>query len=179
MTTKIPQHHSRTFGYWLILMQLTVCLIGCAQGSRNQTARKEPNRLDPHAEANPFQVTVKSDGKEVKDSNASLIHRVTLSPTELATVGRLTKPESGTIRLKRESDNRGGTIGLRIQLASPEQAKLLGLQNNDIVTAVGKTGATKLRSLEPLVQGLQAKKSETLTLIRGGKPHKILYYLGS
>ncbi|MCB0324678.1 MAG: hypothetical protein KDD69_13945, partial [Bdellovibrionales bacterium] len=55
----------------------------------------------------------------------------------------------------------------------------IGLQENDVLTAVGIRLVKRNQDLQALFADLQRDKQATLTLERNGQPHKILYYLGS
>jgi hypothetical protein len=127
-----------------------------------------------------FKVSVYSGGKEVKDFNTQLIHRVDISPEQLKRVfgaddRQLRLPFTGT----GEKDRFGKIAGVRVgRFQSPEGGpQAFGLKNQDLITAIGVQRATSIDDFRRLGKELSTTKSSSITLEREGRPHKILYSL--
>ncbi len=123
-----------------------------------------------------YQVSVYSDGKEVKDFKTALVQRLILSPQAIAALSRNQRPLP--VAGKQERDNRGQTSGVRISAGdNPRGLAMFGFRERDLLTAVGARRAESIDDLRSIVSVLTREKVASVTLERNGKPHKILYYL--
>ena len=128
---------------------------------------------------NKFHVSVNTNGRELKNFEEPLVHRIILSQVELELLkatpqNKLQLPFQGA----KEFDNNGKISGLRVvQLDPLSKLPTLGLQNDDIVTAVGLKLVSETSDLIELITSLQNTKQGSITILRAGIPHKILYYL--
>lgn len=152
----------------LILLLSSVISSGCSNSA--STPKWEVQR------GRSYDVSVYSDGKEVKDFNKELIHRVELPARVVASLSQ--QGSRLPIDGRTERDGRGNVTGIRVitskQGASPA---VLGLRDKDLITAIGARRVRQTEDLRTLFTSLAKDKSTTLTLEREGRPHKILYYL--
>lgn len=126
-----------------------------------------------------FEVSVKADGKAVSNHEQKLVHRVELAQKDLDQV-MSTWPERLNIPFSSEAekDVRGDVVGLRLSW-SGSALPTLGLQDGDVLTAVGKRHAQNLRDLSGVIFALENRELASVTIERQGQPHKLLYYLKS
>ncbi|MFN8392420.1 MAG: PDZ domain-containing protein [Bdellovibrionota bacterium] len=123
-----------------------------------------------------FKVSVYSDGREVKDFNAPLVHRVDLTAAQLAQIGGT--PMKLPFQASSEKDGLGKVSGVRVlRPKAGDNPSMLGLQEKDLVTAVGTVRVKSVDDFRTLFDQLRGSKSASITVERQGKPHKILYYL--
>jgi hypothetical protein len=115
----------------------------------------------PRPEIVRSQVTVTTAGQPVEDFTEELIHRATLSPTELKRV------ISSAGQLKPVIDNTGKSVGLELGKAVPE----LSLQSGDVVTAIG---ITRLNAGNTLSLLAEQGPDTSMTFLRRGRAHKTL-----
>ncbi len=126
-----------------------------------------------------FKVRVVSGGEVQRDLEQELVHRVELSKEDIRTALRswptsLQIPFSGKV----QRDAQGELIG--VNLSATTQTSMLprlGLEDNDLLTAVGKKRAESIKDLYFLFEALADKNFASVTVQRNGKPHKILYFL--
>ncbi len=151
----------------VLLTAAAIYLVACADSSP-----PKPEIQRRH----DYQVAVYSDGKEIKDFNQSLIHRMDITPKVVAAMSASgsTLPFDG----KPEKDARGNVTGVRVANARGTNLALLGLRDKDLVTAVGNSRARSIGDLKKVFIELKTQKSASLTIERSGKPHKMFYYLG-
>lgn len=128
-----------------------------------------------------FKVSVSTDGKPVEDFKQPLVHRIRVRPAELRSIsGAQGKAMSLPFNAKRVIDLQGKIKGIRVlNVRPPYGTQVLGLQNNDLITAVGLRHVDHPNDFSLLFNQLRSEKQATMTLERDGKPHKILYYLES
>jgi len=156
----------------VLLLTLVVLLVGCA-------AKKPQPKLELVRSKGEYKVFVTSDGKTVDDFSIELIHRISLTRQEF---GQYMKDWPKTLPLpfasRNEKDSRGNPSGVRIvQVNKKAGLHGLGLQRNDLVTAVGTKHTYTSQDMWLLFKLLGEQQRATLTLVRDGKPHKILYSL--
>ncbi|MCB0360406.1 MAG: hypothetical protein KDD44_12245 [Bdellovibrionales bacterium] len=126
-----------------------------------------------------YRVSVSSEGREVRNPEAQLVHRVRLTAVQasnLQTSWRK-RPESiwsGTA----ERDSFGEPLGVRIEaLVGDGATGDIGWRAGDLITAVGKLHTISTTDVGVLFEQLATTGSASVTLIRDGVPHKILYYV--
>ena len=126
-----------------------------------------------------YNVSVATDGTSVSDFGTSLVHRVNISPRELELVSdirnrRLYLPFS----VVPQRDVHGQIAGLFLsQSPGLKNDVTLGFEDSDLITAVGRRFTKTPKDLWFLIEELRSKKEATATIQRGGRPHKIFYYL--
>ena len=122
-----------------------------------------------------YKVSVKTNGQEQKNFDQERVHRVTVSPQEIA---RATKSMPAKVDLpftvQTERDLRGRASGLRV--TAVQSGGALGVAKGDILTSVGFTMTKSEKDLAKIYQELKTTKQSSLTLLRDGQYHKILYY---
>ena len=126
-----------------------------------------------------YEVSVKSGSSDVKNFEQSLVHRVELKKRDLD-VMMSSMPDGINIPFSSspQRDIRGGVTGLKLHsLGGSQNLPNLGLREGDLLTAVNKDHIRDLKDLSKLVGALKAENAASMTLERGGQPHKILYYL--
>ena len=122
-----------------------------------------------------FDVSVYEGNKQIKNPSASLVHRYQLSPSVLNKLGQDVS-KSLPFSFRTVNDAKGMPKGIKLSSHGITSGKIsMGLQHNDIVTAINKTHVTKESQLSILTKTLKADSKATLTLERKGKPHKIYY----
>ena len=150
-----------------VILLNAVLLSICACSSRPQPQIER--------QSDGYKVSVKSDGRQVSNYSQRLVHRVTLQSTDLL---RLTEngPKGLPFSAKTNYDNNGKPAGVRVvKVTTDKNAPRLGLQPKDLITAVEKSHTNSTNDMWQLFKALQKHRKATLTLVRGGKPHKILY----
>ena len=159
---------------WLLGSLPWGVLFVCLLFALTACTSKKPPQIERGGEG--YKVSVKSDGKEVKNFSQQLVHRVSLSRSEFdALIDDW--PKGLPFNSKSEYDSRGKPSGLRITQMRSATSPHMGLQKADLVTAVGTTHTYKTRDVWQLFRQLSISREATLTLVRQGKPHKILYVL--
>lgn len=119
-----------------------------------------------------FKVTVSTDGKEVKDYNQSLVHRVTLNKKDLRKLfGNSPEKFNCKSSLKTKKDFEGKAIGLKVK---PEGIESLGLEGEDVIVAIGANAVNNKEDFWHLKELIEIKGEAELTIIRNGRPNKIL-----
>lgn len=149
----------------------------------------EPSTGAPVLERGDLKVSVRTNGKPVTNFQTPLVHRV-----EMTAVQSLVyfDPKSGRLQLpfiaQAEHDDRGKTTGIRVvRRSSPagtsstpgagnDPAKL-GLADKDLITAVNHTKVSEPTDIAALFTELRKSRTASMTIERGGVPHKILFYL--
>ena len=158
---------SRTFFANIGLLFVAPLLSSCSSSESPQWEVERDRR---------YEVSVYSDGKQVKDFNKELGHRVELTPSVVSSMEQQGRrlPFDG----RSEHDARGNIVGIRI--ASTKQSvspAFLGLREKDLITAVGLRRVRKSDDVRQLFSELAQSKTSTLTLERDGRAHKIIYYI--
>jgi hypothetical protein len=135
-----------------------------------------PRQLD-RSSTHAFQVSVSADGKTVGDFSERLVHHVGISETDLASFTRADERAPRLpIETTAEYDREGKCRGVRVRGLAAE-GPALGLEVDDIITAVGVSHVLKPGDVGVIFEALQRNKRASLTLERAGRPHKIFYYL--
>jgi len=153
------------FGLFTILL-VFLFTVGCQS--------KRPPK--PKAERN-FKVSVSAGGAEIENFEQRLVHRVALTPQQLNILARR---GPGTLNVPfgsiGEFDREGNSMGFRL-VASRDPARYpnLGLRAGDVITAVGKRRASSVKDLWDVFNAVREDGTASVTLIRDGSPHKILY----
>ena len=148
---------------------LTICAFasGCSLGSGAEIPEMQ--------RSGGFEVKVKANGHEVKNFEQDLIHRITLSREVLAELQHYSRVEEIAIPGK---DGRGTFQGLKVRKAVPPNIlQNLGLQSGDVVTAFGIRNVQSDMSFMEFLLSLDALDDSSLTFIRKGQAHKVLYQL--
>ncbi len=156
----------------IVVVVVSIELAGCAGLSKKSE------------DDSKFKVSVQSSGKPVKDFSTPLVHRITVSKYDF---NRYTRSKVGgkpeiltTFQPVHTAGPKSPVYGLKlIAVSGATGGSALGLQLNDIVTAVGPDHVVKSSDFQQLFQHLLKDKTVSVTLMRGGKPHKIIYYLDS
>lgn len=126
-----------------------------------------------------YKVSVRTDGGDIKNFETALVHRMYYKPAELDAL-KHDWPDSFSKQLKGtpEFDTLGKLMGVRIVATSGASSKeMLGFKLGDLITAAGTTHIGSLDQLDTVLSDLSAKRQASITLVRNGQPHKILYYL--
>lgn len=130
-----------------------------------------------------FKVTATSNGQKVSASDNSLIQRVEFTKSEMNGIVSLIKDDQ-IFGISTEKDFKGHVSGIKILTIKERSiAKKLSLERGDIiVSAVFSDTESQMElkgknALYDSFSGLSAKRSLSLSLLRGGVPHKIYYYL--
>jgi hypothetical protein len=140
-------------------------LAGCSSGSRVREGDIE--------RTSGFQVSVHSNGREVKNFEQELVHRTTLSRQALIELQRYAKNETLTVPRK---DERGGFEGLKVRSGVPRPIlDTLGLRSGDVVTALGTRKVEPSSSFEEYLLAIGSLSDSSLTFERRGVPHKVIY----
>lgn len=122
-----------------------------------------------------FEVKVKSNGKEVKDFQQDLVHRKELSRGVLAELQDYSKKAEITFPHK---DANGNFQGLKVKKATPPNVlSALGLLAGDVVTAFGMKRVEPDMSFMEFLLSLDALDDSSITLLRKGQAHKVLYLI--
>ena len=123
-----------------------------------------------------FNVSVTSDGKTVTNFSTSLVHHVEVSEREL--LGYSAKAGSLPFNAQMEYDREGKAIGIRVSGSESASSALgLGLNDKDIITAIGRAHPQGAGDLSLLFEQLRKFRRASITIERLGVPHKIFYYL--
>ena len=116
----------------------------------------------PQPEIVSSKVTVTTSGKEVTDFDSELIHRATLSSSDLDRISKFDRAQDSF-------DEFGKGVGLQLLSDLPT----LSMRQGDILTAIGKKVIKQGDRLSVLKS--QIVKSETsITFLRVGRVHKTL-----
>jgi hypothetical protein len=153
-----------------------------AQYAQGKTTSNSQNRSALKSPGNNFRVSVSSDGQPVTDFTQKLVHRITLSKSDLKRLAQSSNSQSVPFKGNLERDQQGKIAGLRItEIRTPEVLPTLGLEDGDLLTAIGKKQPRSLSDLAQLaleLASLTAKdKTSSITVVRRGRPHKIIYSL--
>jgi len=149
---------------------LVLLVTGCGS---TPNPKPEPMIIE---EQGGFRVSVKSNGREVKDFESDLVHHVLLNSGKVAEA----KTELRAVSAQDAVDQFGKRYGFRISGSSDT----LGLRPRDIVTATGKKSAPTLEDLVTLVGTLPKGTAEageapiSFTFDREGRPHKTILLFG-
>lgn len=125
-----------------------------------------------------FKVSVVTNGREVKDLNQDLVHRVAISRAQVDSILESWPAQFRKIGQTRdEYDSQGKYMGLRI--AGPSTGApvpVLGLRDRDVITAVGPKPVRAEGDMLALFKDLKQSGRATMTIERSGMPHKFLYF---
>lgn len=164
----------------LILVGITCVLsaLGCAPSASSLIERQPVVQPKPTGE---FKVSVAVDGKSVNDFSTELVHRMQVTPQEVkrlaATLPKRVNVPFGSVP---EVSFTGDSVGFRLTpKRSSSESLTLGLRAGDVVTAINKTHPSSVLDFRELISSLQSDKRASITILRSGEPHKILYYLVS
>lgn len=108
------------------------------------------------------------------------MHRVYVDRLELTQL-QSGWPASVKSKLQGETefDHRGVPMGVRIVASRSEAGReVLGFKVGDLITAAGTRHLRSVEELETVLEELAERRQASATLVRDGRPHKILYYLG-
>jgi len=174
MTLKKTSQNITFFLSLVLSMALAALLLSCAGPRKNPAARR------PQAELlGDYRVSVSSGGREIKDFEKRLVHHIEIPR---ARVEEIVRPWPKGLNLaligRVDKDMRGGVAGLKMRMGgSGVSGAELGLEDNDLVTAVETKRVTDVRGFYPLFAALLKDGKASLTFDRGGVPHKLFYYL--
>ncbi len=160
----------KTPKYWLAASAL--CFVfGCSSSAQHAVIER-PGGGERH-----YRVTVSSGGQAVDNHAEELVHRVELTPQQIKDfLGALGAAGQMPLQGKTELDNQGKPTGYRIkQLDARSPFSLLALRQGDLVTAVGTKHVKNPSDIVAVFDQLNARRNSSITIERGGKPHKILY----
>ena len=167
----------KTNRFWLVTtFILLASLIGCSTTSRPVLERVAPTR--PKLSGN-YKVSVAVDGKPVETFREKRVHYMQLSPNDLRALGRhLPKRVNVPFGSVPEISAAGEMVGFRV-VAKPgaSRAMTMGLQEGDVVTAVNTAHVTSILDLKKLITALNNDKRASMTFLRNGEHHKILFSL--
>lgn len=161
---------------FLIFCMSFALLSACSFGGRSSSDL-------PVVERGSFKVSVREGSREVNDFETPLVHRIGLSRAD---INKILPTGSNTMKLPFKGrplkDARGNISGVRLyRRESGPRLKgskfLLGLKENDLVTAVGVKHVKSYADLRMLLEMLLKEQHISVTLEREGSPHKIFYYL--
>lgn len=151
--------------------------IGCGFSSPNPADDFQPK---PSAIGKAkYKVSVRTAGGDIQNFESELVHRIYYRAAEFSALqadwpASLHKNLKGTP----EYDTLGKPMGVRIVATFGRTSKdLLGFKIGDLITAAGTTHVSSLDQLDVFLKQLSDKKLASITLVRNGQPHKILYYL--
>lgn len=148
-----------------ILSLLLVWFVGCSQ---------KQAIIEPVSDG--YQVKVTSNGRVVDDFEQRLVHRVDLpKQSALQMHQAIRQRKSLPFRANIERNLQGSISGARLQPPNSRVFELLGLLPQDLVTAVGKTQIRSLGDLQLLFSSLADSNEVSMTFIRKGRAHKLLY----
>jgi len=124
-----------------------------------------------------YNVSVSTDGKPVNDFDKRLVHDVVVPAGALAAIGKYQSSLEVVFVSEPELDLRGSVVGVRLlgSRSGLDPMTTFGWLKNDVITAVGLRHVRRVADLGALITQLQQQQAATLTLIRDGAPHKILY----
>lgn len=147
----------------LLLPCFTLLLTSCAASTK----------LD----RDPARFSVSVNGEPAAAYNSPLVHRVSMTERQLALLlpgpRGLILPFTGTVH----RDGAGAIMGVQLSGMRTGNYPVLGLREGDIITAVNTTPARQIEDISELLHTLRAQRTASMTLLRTGRPHKILYYL--
>lgn len=155
-----------------VLMVIALFLPSCA--STHQRAEIIRENDDQR-----FKVTVTADGQKVKNFGETLVHRVDIPETAVNVMVQ-SWPDSFTrlAQTHTEYDAQGKVMGLRVISPQPgAKIGIIGVLDRDIITAVGLTPIRSRDQIQSMFAELKKTGLATLTVERGGVPHKYLYYI--
>ena len=124
-----------------------------------------------------LKIQVKSGGKVVKNPETELVHRIDLSENDLNPVlTGSSKLKALGFKAKILRDAQGGISGILLDLRAENQnTQRFGLQHGDLVTAISGKLIGSEDDLETMFQQLQEQQKLSVTVMRDGEPHKLLY----
>ncbi len=150
----------------LVALALLVPVLACSTSSVS---------LEPGRE---LQVLVKSQGQQLPNPNTQLVHRYSLSPTQLdRAAGVFASCNSPQRAFVPERDRQNNLMGLRVTRSGAASFVDLGVQEGDIVTALNKTGLPNPCDFSRWLSELQRAGSGSATLLRLGAPHKLFFII--
>ena len=123
-----------------------------------------------------FTVQVKTEGRVVNDFEQRLVHRIDV-PQNIARGFKMSVESGGVlpIAVRMERDSRGAISGARVVPPNSRALEALGLKPKDLLTAVGKSHVTSPEVLRLLFSSIANQKQAMMTIVRQGRPHKLLY----
>jgi len=139
---------------------LLVSFIGCSS----------PKPTPTFESTGQFKISVKSGGEEMKDLDSQLLHRKDLSQAELKALRVAAGMVTGTDAL----DQKGKRYGIRLR---SRDLSALGLQPEDVITAVGEKTSPTRGDLEQFFREIPKTGESRMTFDRRGTPHKIILSL--
>ena len=149
-----------------IFQNTSILLLALISGCGSSRARSVSGAeiAAPFAERAGMKVTVENSGKELANFEEPLVHRIEVGSAAT----------SAGLKAGREFDGAGKERGIRVRKESTaETLALLGLKSEDVITAIGRRRVTTPEDLQLLDSELRSGGS--LTLERGGNPHKIYF----
>lgn len=153
----------------LILSLAAVLSISFSACSSTQS---KPNPKQIYiADASPLKVTVSSGGRPVTDFEKKLVHRITLTPTDLANL----KSGIETVQTRESIDQFGKRYGLELL---DSKLHVLGLQRMDTLIAIDETPSPTMEDLQNLLKQLSTTSQASITFEREGRPHKSILAVG-
>ena len=163
-------------GRRLVLIGLIAILAAGCSASADR-----PQLIRENDENKRFKVSVTSEGRQIKDYNQSLVHRVEISKVVIdQMIQSWPAPFHKIATTQNEYDSQGKLMGLRVVAAAGgEKIAVLNLVDRDIITAVGVAPIHKENDILALFTELKKTGGSTMTIERSGMPHKFLYYVQS
>lgn len=121
-------------------------------------------------------VTVVSDGEKVSDFNRDLIHRININSKQLDKLkGEIN--DANKLNLTIDKTLAGEIVGISVVASDYALLETLGLEQEDLITAVNKTRANNTSAIQLFIPTLEADSKASITIQRRGQPHKLLYFL--
>lgn len=152
----------------VIRLLLLFCLTFASCGLLSSSP--EPGEIE---RSGHFEVKVKANGKEQRNLQETLIHRRDLDAETLSAVQSFSQR---TEIAEPRKDRQGGLYGLKVKKGLPPPVtQALGLEAGDIVTAFGAKRVEADMSFMEYLLSLGALEESSVTLLRRGVPHKVLY----
>lgn len=150
---------------------LTSALLASCAGAK----RPQPEIVS----SSGYQVTVRADGKPVKNFEAELVHRISLRMEDVRALQQAWgSPQLRSVYAVADVDKRGDFMGLRVRsIHEVKSLPSLGLVVGDYITAVNHKRDIHDDSLLLLFDSIATLGEGTLTLERDHESHKIIYTL--
>jgi hypothetical protein len=126
--------------------------------------------------SNEMKVSVSSDGKAVTDIDKELVHRVTVSSAILAKITKNIDLRDLPFLVQAEFNSKAEFVGMR--LFKYRGGFAYGLEEQDLITAVGKTKLQERKHLLLMFDALNQTGETSLSIVRRGEAQKILLYRG-
>lgn len=158
---------------WLLGVFTIFWLSACAAGRSPEVVERTPPT------AGRFRISVAAQGEAVENPQQKLVHYIGLTSAQLERFTASDGVGLGSSRMVRvEYDARGEPAGLRVLRGGAKgDLGILGLEEDDLLTAFGKKSASSPEDFRQFCRGLLQRQRDSMTILRRGVPHKLLYFL--